>query len=48
MADRILTLKVIDIVSGEEAVLTYDVDAKEIVSVKSDTRALQMTVVSDE
>jgi len=46
MADRILILKVVDIVSGEELTITYDVTTSALTGVNPNA-ALRVTKVSD-
>jgi len=46
MVDRIITIKVVDIVSGESQTFSYDADTK-ILSIDENS-ALQVTIVSDE
>jgi hypothetical protein len=45
MADRIITINVVDIVSGEALTFTYNADTKELVA--SPYSAIHVEVVSD-
>lgn len=48
MADRILTLKAVDIVSGESLVFTYDVTTSAlVVTATTKASAIQITKISD-
>jgi hypothetical protein len=42
---RIITMKAVDIVSGEEVTFSYDADAKELTIVSG--RAIKVSVLSD-
>jgi len=46
MSDRIITIKVSDIVSGEELTFTYNADTKELTT--EPRSAMKVTVVSDQ
>jgi hypothetical protein len=46
MSDRIITIKVVDIVSGEELTFSYNADTKVLTS--DVNSAIQTEIVSDE